>query len=138
MPKTKYSSLIQKVADYLCEKGFRQRLLGFNKPGADEDCIEGITIQRGVRSLQGRFTIELGVCIPKLHTLVNPGIELPRFPHAWNGTFRERLAQTAGWKDQWWISEKKMISLKSSCCWNATGGRIWSDGTAESASSKAF
>jgi hypothetical protein len=107
MAKTTYPSLIQRVADYLCEKGFRQRSLGFNRPGADEECVEGITIQRGARSLQGQFTIELGVCVPKIQTLVHPEIELPRFPHACHGVFRERLAQTAGWKDHWWMSDKK-------------------------------
>jgi hypothetical protein len=107
MPKATYPSLIQGVADYLCEKGFRQRSLGFNRPGADEECIDGVTIQRGVRSLVGRFTIELGLCVPKIQTLVHPEIELPRFPHAWHGIFRERLAQTAGWKDHWWMSDKK-------------------------------
>jgi len=107
MAKTTYPSLIQRVADYLCEKGFRQRSLGFNRPGADEECVEGVTIQRGARSLQGQFTIELGVCVPKIQTLVHPETEVPRFPHARNGMFRKRLAQTAGLKDQWWMSEKK-------------------------------
>lgn len=106
MAMAKYPALILAVSGYLKDKGFRQKALGFNRAGADSECTEVVTIQRGVRRLVGKFRIELGIYIPKINPLAHPNLSIPTFPQAINCTFRERLSKLAGWKDTWWTSEK--------------------------------
>ena len=108
MGTTNYPALIQAVCEYLRGKGFRRRSLGFNRPGPDGECFEGVTIQRTARTYEERrFTIEVGVYVPKIEALRHPELAAQvKFPQAWDGTFRERLPLLAGWKDHWWPSEK--------------------------------
>ena len=107
MGTSTYPALIQAVCEYLREKGFRRRSLGFNRLGPDGECFEGVTIQRTLRTYKERqFTIEVGVCIPKIEALLNPELPQVKFPHAWYANLRERLPLLAGWKDHWWPSEK--------------------------------
>lgn len=85
MTKTKYPALIQAVAEDLRTKGFKQRALGFNRLGADSECTEVVTIQRGILRLAVKFTIELGIYVSRVRAIAYPDLSLPSFPQALSG-----------------------------------------------------
>jgi len=107
MTKTKYPALIQAVAEDLRTKGFKQRALGFNRLGADSECTEVVTIQRGISRLASNFTFELGIYVPSARAIAYPELSPRSFPQAMDCTFRQRLSALAGWEDHWWTSEEK-------------------------------
>jgi len=112
MAKAKYPPLIESVSEYLRENKFRQRALGFNRKTNDPEVTEVITIQRGRSWLEGKFTIELGVYVPKIQALAYPESEVPVFPQACDCCFRGRLPILAGWKDHWWESNREQDLLE--------------------------
>lgn len=112
MKKGKCPELIEAVGEYLRGKAFRQRSLGFNRSATDFEVTEVVTIQRGVRGLQGKFTIELGTYVPRVRALAHPDLPAPAFPQTMDCTYRERLPILAGWKDHWWESDRKKDVLE--------------------------
>jgi hypothetical protein len=85
MTKMKYPALIQAVAEELRTKGFKQRALCFNRPGADSQCTEVVTLKRRILPLAGKFTIELGIYVPRVRAIAYPDLSLPSFPQALSG-----------------------------------------------------
>jgi hypothetical protein len=87
----------------LKQRGFRRSGSTFRR--SLTDCIQVVNVQAGRRSLEGKFTLNVGVFFPAAHAEVrdllrwDPGPGGPSEPEC---TVRRRVGELLGVEDHWW------------------------------------
>jgi len=94
---------LKEIIAVLRDLGFKARHANLSRTVSDR-LIHVITVQSGVRSREGQFTIEMGILFPWVYKL-EWDEERPRYPSSPHCQFRSRLSDFMAQEDTWWDSE---------------------------------